>query len=158
MKWWQTGYSKVHQASREINKSFSYTVHLPFKLIYCMSFWRAYFSSRNSIWSLECPTLQGYFRGAKAALALGLLPEAFELANQGLQIEPQNIELTKLGEKAKKLHDEEDAKKMRAAKAVKEAEVSWTNDHDILLQINMHTGYSVIFVYFFKRWSFSNFL
>ena len=120
----------------------------PFKLIYCMSFWRAYFSSRNSIWSLECP-LQGYFRGAKAALALGLLPEAFELANQGLQIEPHNIELTKLGEKAKKLHDEEDAKKMRAAKAVKEAEVSLTNDHVIHLQINMHTGYSAI-----KRWSF----
>ena len=92
--------------------------------------------------------MQGYFRGAKAALALGLLPEAFELANQGLQIEPHNIELTKLGEKAKKLHDEEDAKKMRAAKAVKEAEVSLTNDHAIHLQINMHTGYSAIFIYF----------
>lgn len=122
-----------------------------------MSFWRAYFSSRNSIRSLEFPTLQGYFRGAKAALALGLLPEAFELANQGLQIEPHNIELTKLGEKAKKLHDEEDAKKMRAAKAVKEAEVSLTNDHVIHLQINMHTGYSVS-LFIFKRWSFSIFL
>lgn len=80
---------------------------------------------------------------------MGLLPEAFELANQGLQIEPYNIELTKLGEKVKKLHDEEDAKKMRAANAVKEAEVSSTNDYVIHLQINMHTGYSAIFFFNF---------
>lgn len=68
--------------------------------------------------------VQAYFRGAKAALALKLIPEALSMAEKGLQIDPLNIELRKIGDKAKAIQDEEDAKKKRDLEALKGSEVS----------------------------------
>lgn len=69
--------------------------------------------------------VQAYFRGAKAALALKLIPEALSMAEKGLQIDPLNIELRKIGDKAKAIQDEEDAKKKRDLEALKGSEVSF---------------------------------
>lgn len=68
--------------------------------------------------------MQAYFRGAKAALALGLLPEASDLSDKGLQHDPSNDELRKLKDRAKKLHAEEDARKTKAMEVHTKAEVS----------------------------------
>jgi len=68
--------------------------------------------------------VQAYFRGAKAALALKLIPEALTMAEMGLQIDPSNTELKKIGDKAKSIQDEEDAKKKRDIEALKGSEVS----------------------------------
>lgn len=70
--------------------------------------------------------MQAYFRGAKAALALKLIPEALNIAEKGLQIDPSNTELSKIGDKAKAIQDEEDAKKKRDLEALKGSEVSFT--------------------------------
>ena len=69
--------------------------------------------------------MQAYFRGAKAALALKLIPEALNIAEKGLQIDPSNIELKMIGDKAKGMQDEEDAKKKRDLEALKGSEVSF---------------------------------
>jgi len=68
--------------------------------------------------------MQAYFRGAKAALALKLIPEALIMAEKGSQIDPSNTELKKIGDKAKSIQDEEEAKKKRDIEALKGSEVS----------------------------------
>jgi len=68
--------------------------------------------------------MQAYFRGAKAALALKLIPEALNMVEKSLQIDPSKIELKKIGDKAKSIQDEEDAKKKRDLEALKVSEVS----------------------------------
>lgn len=66
--------------------------------------------------------VKAYFRGAKAALALKLIPEALNMAEKGLELDPLNTELKKIGDKAKVIQDEEDAKKKRDQEALQRSE------------------------------------
>lgn len=65
--------------------------------------------------------VKAYFRGAKAALALKLIPEALDMAEKGLELDPLNTELKKIGDQAKAIHHEEDAKKKRDSEALEKA-------------------------------------
>ncbi|KAG0556685.1 hypothetical protein M758_11G069900 [Ceratodon purpureus] len=82
---------------------------------------RAYEDAEEAI-KLNQANVKAYFRGAKAALALKLIPEALNIAEKGLQIDPSNIELEKIGDKAKAIQDEEDAKKKRDLEALERSE------------------------------------
>lgn len=82
---------------------------------------RAYEDAEEAV-KLNQANVKAYFRGAKAALALKLIPEALIMAEMGLQIDPSNTELKKIGDKAKSIQDEEEAKKKRDIEALKGSE------------------------------------
>lgn len=56
-------------------------------------------------------------------MALKLIPEALNMAEKGLELDPLNTELKKIGDKAKVIQDEEDAKKKRDQEALQRSEV-----------------------------------
>ncbi|CAK9212401.1 unnamed protein product [Sphagnum troendelagicum] len=82
---------------------------------------RAYNDAQEAI-KANPANIKAYFRGAKAALALGLHSEASNFCVKGLELDPKNDELKEIGDKMQKLLAEEDARSKRALEKQHRAE------------------------------------
>lgn len=66
---------------------------------------------------------QAYYRAAKAAFALGLLPEAASYCHRGLEKFPSNEELKKLLIQIDEQKKKDESHKAQVSKAIAEAKV-----------------------------------
>jgi tetratricopeptide (TPR) repeat protein len=83
---------------------------------------RAYSDAQEAI-KANPVNIKAYFRGAKAALALGLHSEASNFCVKGLELDPKNDELKKIRDKMQKQLAEEDARSKRVLEKKHRAEV-----------------------------------